>query len=96
MLSCSFVPKTQDWLSRAGCQGEPTDTFFAADHERGMELRRKVRRAKRICWSCPVLESCRSHALRTDEPYGIWGGLTPTERRAVVAASSTRFKKFSS
>lgn len=30
----------------------------------------------------PVLEECRSHALRTHEPYGVWGGMSEDERRA--------------
>ena len=70
-----------DWLSEAGCKGQPTEIFFAADNERGMKLRRNERRAKQICWSCPVLEACRNYALNEDEPYGIWGALTPSERR---------------
>jgi WhiB family transcriptional regulator, redox-sensing transcriptional regulator len=46
-----------------------------------MKLRRKEWRAKQICRSCPVLEACRSYALDAAEPYGIWGALTPSERR---------------
>jgi WhiB family transcriptional regulator, redox-sensing transcriptional regulator len=74
-------PRRLDWLSEARCKGEPTGIFFAADNERGMKLRRKEWRAKQICRSCPVLEACRSYALDAAEPYGIWGALTPSERR---------------
>ena len=34
--------------------------------------------------SCPVLQQCRSHALAVREPYGVWGGLTERERRALL------------
>ena len=70
-----------DWLSEAQCKGQPTEIFFAGDYERGVKLRRHERRAKQICWSCPVLEACRSYALNEREPYGIWVALTPSERR---------------
>ncbi len=73
-----------DWLSEARCKDEPTEIFFAGDNERGIKLRRSERRAKRICWSCPVLEACRNYALNEREPYGIWGALTPSERRLLT------------
>jgi WhiB family transcriptional regulator, redox-sensing transcriptional regulator len=27
-----------------------------------------------------VIEQCRSHALGVGEPYGVWGGLSESER----------------
>lgn len=80
----SLRPRRLDWLAEARCKGQPTDIFFAADNERGRALRRNERRAKQICWSCPVLEPCRSYALNEREPYGIWGALTPSERRLLT------------
>lgn len=38
--------------------------------------------AKARCHTCPKLESCREHALQTDEE-GVWGGLSQDERRAI-------------
>jgi WhiB family redox-sensing transcriptional regulator len=38
--------------------------------------------AKRICVDCPVQRECLEYALRVREPFGIWGGLDETERRA--------------
>ncbi len=40
----------------------------------------RERCAKEMCRRCPVIEQCRSHALEVGEPYGIWGGLSETER----------------
>ena len=40
----------------------------------------RERRAKEMCRRCPVINQCRSHALEVGEPYGIWGGLSETER----------------
>ncbi|WP_407662754.1 WhiB family transcriptional regulator [Mycolicibacterium helvum] len=64
--------------------------FSTSANERGAQLRRREQRAKQICWSCPVLEACRRYALNAHEPYGIWGGLTPSERRQALATRSRR------
>jgi WhiB family transcriptional regulator, redox-sensing transcriptional regulator len=47
---------------------------------------RRVREseAKRICAGCPVQRECLEYALRVREPFGIWGGLNETERRALA------------
>lgn len=37
-------------------------------------------RAKAICRECPVLAQCRDHALAVGEVYGIWGGMSESER----------------
>jgi WhiB family redox-sensing transcriptional regulator len=33
-----------------------------------------------MCRRCPVMAQCRAHALEVGEPYGIWGGLSESER----------------
>jgi len=33
-----------------------------------------------------VDQACRTYALNAQEPYGIWGALTPSERRRVRAS----------
>lgn len=37
-----------------------------------------------------VLEECRRHALRTREPYGIWGGLSEEERAEILGVVNLR------
>ncbi len=44
----------------------------------------QVERAKAICAVCPVRQDCLQRALDGGEDYGIWGGLTATERRALL------------
>ena len=46
--------------------------------------------AKRICASCPVQDDCLAVALTFNEDFGIWGGLTAAERRALAIAIPTR------
>lgn len=40
--------------------------------------------ARRICNACPAIDACRDYALAAREPFGMWGGLTPTERRVIL------------
>jgi WhiB family transcriptional regulator, redox-sensing transcriptional regulator len=40
-----------------------------------------VREAKRVCRACEVRAECLEYALEHDESAGIWGGMSPKERR---------------
>lgn len=46
------------------------------------ETRRDVISAKRICSICPVAQECGKWAI-WHEPSGIWGGMTPVERKTM-------------
>ncbi len=37
-------------------------------------------RAKAVCSGCPVKEACLAYALKTRQPWGVWGGMTAHER----------------
>jgi hypothetical protein len=37
-----------------------------------------------MCRQCPVVAQCRAHALAVGEPYGIWGGLSESERELLL------------
>lgn len=39
--------------------------------------------ARTVCARCPVRELCLADALNNKERYGMWGGLTPIERRRI-------------
>jgi WhiB family redox-sensing transcriptional regulator len=40
-----------------------------------------TRQAKAICAECPVRQICLEYSFEHDIWFGIWGGLTPAERR---------------
>ncbi|NNN04213.1 MAG: WhiB family transcriptional regulator [Acidimicrobiaceae bacterium] len=37
-------------------------------------------RAIAICLTCPVKQECLDYAVRYNEKYLVWGGMTPTQR----------------
>lgn len=43
---------------------------------------RQQQRAATLCRGCSVLAECRAFALAVNEPNGVWGGTTPTDRKA--------------
>ena len=73
------------WQWRASCRGEDTSLFFPPNHPEVREEREvRERRAKALCGACPVRMDCLEYAVRTREPYGIWGGLNEMERRVLL------------
>ncbi|UYP17961.1 WhiB family transcriptional regulator [Rhodococcus sp. Z13] len=69
-----------DWQMHGKCRGVDSSVFFHPDGERGRARAQRENRAKELCRTCPVLVQCREHALAVGEPYGIWGGMSETER----------------
>lgn len=74
------------WQDKASCKGPQAVIFFPPSHlERKDEKDARERRAKAICFSCPVRRPCLDYALSIREPHGIWGGLNELERKAMLA-----------
>lgn len=67
------------WQIDAACGTDNQDLFFS-------ELASKVTRAKNICASCPSRQKCLDFAISEDVEFGIFGGMTPAERKALVNA----------
>lgn len=76
-----------DWQLHAACRGMSSSYFFHPEGERGPARARREAKAKAICSRCPALLECRRHALQVHEPYGIWGGLSESERQQILAAA---------
>lgn len=65
-----------DWASQARCLGTDPEALFvqgAAQHK-----------AKKICSGCPVRLQCLADALDHRIEFGVWGGMTERERRALL------------
>lgn len=72
------------WFERARCVTDQvaTETFFASHPN-------QVERAQRFCASCPVAQECLNLAMSNERDYaryGIYGGLTPDQRKELWQA----------
>jgi len=81
------VTDVWDWQMRGACRGMDSAFFFHPENERGPARAGREARAKQICSGCPVLARCRAHALDVHEPYGVWGGLSESERHEILRAN---------
>jgi WhiB family redox-sensing transcriptional regulator len=66
----------EDWSGEALCNKARPDELFvrgAAQH-----------RAKQLCSGCPVKTECLAEALDGRMEWGVWGGMTERERRALL------------
>jgi WhiB family redox-sensing transcriptional regulator len=79
-----------DWQMQGLCRGVDSSFFFHPDGERGPARSQRESRAKAMCARCPVLEQCRAHALAVQEPYGIWGGMSESERESAVRTKNRK------
>ena len=64
------------WANVALCKMSAPDELFV----RGAEQHK----AKAVCGVCPVRAECLAEALDNQIEWGVWGGLTERERRALL------------
>lgn len=74
-----------EWQYDGACMGLDPSVFFSPEAERGAKRERREHTAKQVCAQCPVIEQCREHALKVQEPYGVWGGLSESDRAALAS-----------
>jgi WhiB family redox-sensing transcriptional regulator len=73
-----LIDNEQDWKDDAACTGMDYDTFFPAVGYNQHDLH-----ARTICDKCPVKLPCLMFAVNNRIGYGIWGGLTPIQRKRI-------------
>lgn len=66
-----------DWRYRAACRDEDPELFFPIGSS-GPALM-QIQEAKAVCDACPVRSRCAEFGF--GEYDGVWGGLSPAERR---------------
>ncbi|MFL6085123.1 MAG: WhiB family transcriptional regulator [Mycobacterium sp.] len=64
------------WVSQARCRQADPDELFV----RGAAQRK----AAVICRHCPVILECGADALDNRVEFGVWGGMTERQRRALL------------
>ncbi len=71
------------WQLEAACRGHD-ELFFHPHGEREPTRSQRETAAKALCSRCPVRRECADHALVMAEPYGVWGGVSETEREELL------------
>jgi WhiB family redox-sensing transcriptional regulator len=78
--------RDEDWRLRGACFTEDPELFFPATGtaSASQAVRDAAWEAPRaICRRCPVRDECLAQSLDDGDTEGMFGGLTPDERRAV-------------
>lgn len=75
-LGGTTVPWVTDWISQAACRESDPDALFVQGAAQN--------RAKSVCAGCPVRVECLADALDNRTEFGVWGGMTERERRALL------------
>jgi WhiB family redox-sensing transcriptional regulator len=68
--------KVNQWAAQGACRGSDPDALFVQGAAQN--------RAKVVCLSCPVRTECLADALDSRIEFGVWGGMTERERRALL------------
>ncbi len=65
-----------DWRGQGLCATADPDALFVQG--------KAQREAKTMCKGCPVMAECLADALDNQTEFGVWGGMTERERRALL------------
>ncbi len=66
------------WSKEAVCKSKDISEFYDPEES----VLKKT--AAKYCFDCPVQQSCLYTAILTSESHGLWGGLTPRQRRILI------------
>jgi WhiB family transcriptional regulator, redox-sensing transcriptional regulator len=69
-----------EWLSKALCKGKHAQFWHPPADVPNTSAFFDV--ARQLCERCPVWDSCLDYGR--EETFGMWGGLTPMERKVFV------------
>ena len=74
------TPARATWVNRSGQHGpcgraEPDALFVRGAAQQA---------AKQVCVGCPVIAECLAESLENRTEFGVWGGMTERQRRALL------------
>jgi WhiB family redox-sensing transcriptional regulator len=70
------VTWVEDWSAHAACHATDPDSLFVQGAAQN--------KAKAVCGACEVRAECLADALDNRIEFGVWGGMTERERRALL------------
>lgn len=80
-----------DWREHTACSSLPKEVFFDYNSNNLTLVNKREYKelALSTCASCPVRSECYEFSICNNEPYGIWAGLTPDQRKPLVKKFKT-------
>ena len=71
-----------DWRESAACVQLPWEyrKYFFGEGD-GVPVHEQHERARMVCYLCPAQIDCLYYWYETDAEYGVWGGLTVSQRK---------------
>jgi WhiB family redox-sensing transcriptional regulator len=76
------------WSGTASCASVDPELFFPLDEDGDA-----ARAAKAVCVGCEVRQQCLDYALGAGMAAGVWGGLSTSERDALVRRAVPRSRR---
>lgn len=67
---------SENWTDYGNCREASLNEMFVTGADQN--------KAKRICRGCPVQRECLAEALTNRIKFGVWGGMTERERKALL------------
>ena len=67
----------------AACWDSNMEMFYDVEEERNAYAYNYINAVRSICVRCPIFKECLTYAF-ANEKYGVWGGLTSVERKAMA------------
>jgi WhiB family redox-sensing transcriptional regulator len=75
-VSTGHYTWVEQWALQGACIAAEPDALFVRGAAQQL--------AKQVCMSCPVIAECLADALDNHTEFGVWGGTTERERRALL------------
>lgn len=96
-----------DWMQRGACRGQDVTwwypTIIDGDGSEWFDdgtiwqafgdTAEFYDKARAVCINCPVRDQCLTFAFEERQFYGMWGGLTPIERRRIERSHRRKLLK---
>lgn len=73
-----------EWQEKAKCREVDPELFYLPYGLRQNNKQKRINEAKAVCKQCPVISECLQFALSTEEPFGVWGGTSPEDRKRIL------------
>lgn len=83
-----FEYRANDVRGQGDCYEKDPADWYPEEFQNRHTKKAAIERAKAVCGGCPERARCLAYSLRINDQWGIWGGLTADERRALTDGSA--------